>query len=113
VRSSGERSEEGEEVKSKSITGSHCVVWGYFYEVGEGSLLSKDSANSQSLEGRGGDGDGTLELSLLASWSSCWSPLSHHRLCCQPGVLVGRQPGNGHWLEQNLSGTTSSRRGWG
>jgi len=50
-------------------------------------------------EGQGGDGDGTLEPSLLASWSSCWSPLSHHRLCCQPGVKVGRQSGNGHWLE--------------
>ena len=86
VRSSGERSEEEEEVKSKSITDSHCVVWWYFYEGGEGSLLSKDSANSQSLEGRG-DGDGILELSLLASWSSCWSPLSHHRLCCQPAEM--------------------------
>ena len=54
MRSSGERLEVEEEVKSKSITGSHCVVWWYFQVGGEGSLLSKDSANSQSLEGRGG-----------------------------------------------------------
>lgn len=63
MRSSGERSEEEEEVKSKSITGSHCVVWWYF-EGGVGSLLSKDSANSQSLEGRG---------MVMVPWSRlCW-----------------------------------------
>lgn len=63
MRSSGERSEEEEEVKSKSITGSHCVVWWYFEGV-LGSLLSKDSANSQSLEGRG---------MVMVPWSRlCW-----------------------------------------
>jgi len=55
VRSSGERFEEEEEVRSKSITGGHCIVWEWFFGQGgdEGSLLSKDSANSQSRGRRG------------------------------------------------------------
>jgi len=57
VRSSGERFEEEEEVRSKSITGDHCIVWEWFFGQGgdEGSLLSKDSTNSQS-RGRQGWG---------------------------------------------------------
>ena len=56
VRSSGERFEEEEEVRSKSITGGHYIVWEWFFgQGGWGSLLSKDSANSQS-RGRQGWG---------------------------------------------------------
>lgn len=100
MRSSGERSEEGEEVKSKSITGSHCVVWWCFYEVGEGSLLSKDSANSQSLEGRGG--------MVMVPWSClCWpaGPPAGHRF-----PITGSAVNLGFWSADNLAMVTGLNR---
>ena len=88
MRSSDERFEE--EVKSKFITGGHCIVWCISME---GSLLSKVTANSQSLEWRRRVAmvAWICLCSLASSWSSCWSPLSH--LCCQPAEMGINRPG--------------------
>ena len=78
VRSSGERFEEEEEVRSKSITGGHCIVWEWFFGRGGGGVTIEQRFSQFTVTGQAGVG----MVVVMVPWSC---------LCCPAGLPAGHR----------------------